>query len=330
MSRINSARMAKAISVGIIGLGVMGQRMLARLEAHPRVRARAAWDERAEIRAVVQKQYPALIITRDGASVATTRGVDVLYIATPPATHLEYAERGFDAGLAVLSEKPLTIDIAAARRTTARIEREGLKNAVNFSLASSPGLAALEAAMKDGSIGTPERIEIEASFARWPRAWQEAAGSWLAERREGGFTREVLSHFIFVAQRLLGLARIDSTKVDYPPDAIGAERALAARLTAGGLPVTISGRVGGSHPDFNRLTLVGSSGAVELHDWFGVRRRSGSGDWTLLGSPEENRALGQNRQLDQLVAMVLDRPHTLPSFAEALEVQRTVEALLRG
>jgi predicted dehydrogenase len=322
--------MAKAISVGIIGLGVMGQRMLARLEEHPRARARVAWDPRREIQDEVQKKHPALIIARDAAAAIATRGLDCLYIASPPSTHLEYAERGFDAGLAVLAEKPLTIDITAARRTITRIEREGLRNAVNFSLASSPGLAAFEAALKDGSIGKPEKIEIEARFERWPRAWQAAAGSWLAERREGGFTREVLSHFIFLVQRVLGLARIDASEVAFPPDGVSAERALSARLKAGGIPIAISARVDGADADFNRVRLIGTGGVVEIHDWFGLRRCGDDGVWIAEGSPEANRATGQTRQLDQLVAMVLGKSHTLPSFAEALEVQRTVEALLRG
>jgi predicted dehydrogenase len=318
------------IAIGVIGLGVMGQRMLARLAEHPRARARIAWDPDGAAMAAARARHPELLLAGDVDALLAQRGLDCLYVASPPGAHLEHAERGFDRGLAVFSEKPLTTDFAAARRTIARIERERLRNAVNFSLASSPGLAALEAALADGSVGTPQRVEIAVAFKEWPRAWQAAAGRWLAERKEGGFTREVLSHFVFVAQRALGPARIEESRVDYPPGGMGAERALAARLAAGGVPVTIEGRVGGEHPDFNRLTLVGSAGALELHDWFGLRRRAGEGPWQAAGTPEANRAAGQARQLDQLCAMVEGRPHTLPGFAEALEVQRTIEALLRA
>jgi predicted dehydrogenase len=318
------------IGIGVIGLGVMGQRMLARLAEHPGARARVAWDPDAAAMAATRARYPELLLAADVDALVATRGLDCVYIASPPGAHLDHAGRGFDRGLAVFSEKPLTTDFAAARRTIARIERERLRNAVNFSLASSPGLAAIQAALADGSIGAPQLLEIVVSFKEWPRAWQAAAGRWLAERQEGGFTREVLSHFVFVAQRALGPARIETSRAEYPPDGVGAERALTARLAAGGIPVTIDGRVAGEHPDFNRLTLRGSAGAVELHDWFGVRRRSGEGPWRAEGTPESNRAHGQARQLDQLVAMVEGRAHTLPSFAEALDVQRTIEALLRG
>jgi predicted dehydrogenase len=304
--------------------------MLARLAEHPRARALAAWDPDPNAVAATAKRHPGLSIAADVGALVATPGLHCLYIASPPEAHLPHAERGFDAGLAVFSEKPLATDFAAAARTIARIEREGLRNAVNFSLASSPGLATLQAALTDGSIGSPVRIEIEVAFKEWPRPWQAAAGRWLAERKEGGFTREVLSHFVFLLQRALGPARIGAHRADYPGDGTGAEHALSAELTAGAVPVSIAGRVGGDHPDFNRFTLLGSEGALEIHDWFGVRRRTGEGAWQTLGTAEANRALGQVRQLDQLLAMVEGRAHTLPPFAEALEVQQTIENLLRS
>lgn len=322
--------MSEDIGFGVIGLGVMGQRMLARIADHPRGRVLAAWDPDAGVLAATKNRYPGLIATRTPAEVISAAGLHCLYVASPPASHLAYAEHAFDAGRAVFCEKPLTVDFDAARRSIARIERQKLRAAVNFSLASSPGLAAIAAALKDGSIGALRAVEIEVAFEQWPRAWQSAAGRWLAERAEGGFTREVLSHFVFVLQRVLGPATVESSRPDYPPDGVGAERAIEARLSAGGVPVSIEGRVGGSVPDFNRMTLLGSAGAAEIHDWFGLRRRRGNADWVAVRSPQENRAIGQAAQLDQVVAMVEGRPHFLPGFAEALAVQETIEALLTG
>ncbi len=322
--------MSERKQIGLISLGVMGQRMLARLAEHARVRALVAWDPNPAAVEQVRARYPDLRIAATAAEVIATTGLDCLYIASPPASHLAYAEQGFDAGLAVFSEKPLTVDFAAGREAIARIETERRRAAVNFSLASSPGLAAMQAAITDASIGKPQRVEIELGFERWPRSWQAAAGRWLAERAEGGFAREVLSHFIFVLQRALGPAAVEQAQPDYPADGVSSERALTARLQAGGLPVAIEARVGGSHPDFNRMTLSGTAGALEIHDWFGVRRRRGGGDWTALGTAQGNRQIGQTAQLDQLAAMIAGEAHTLPGFAEALAVQQTIEALLQG
>ena len=258
-----------------------------------------------------------------------TQGLRCLYIATPPVVHMTLTHAAFDAGLAVLCEKPLTVDFAAGREAIARIERERRPSAVNFSLASSPGLAMVCEVIKDGSIGTPLGVEIEASFTEWPRAWQSAAGTWLSERAEGGFTREVLSHFVFVLQRAFGKASVERSTPNFPNDGKNAERELRAQLKTGGLIVSVHGFVGGEEADTNRFTLTGSNGAIEMHDWFGLRRRSGEDAWTPVRSPQENREIGQAAQLDQLVALIEGRPHTLPSFAEALAVQETIEAMLR-
>jgi len=320
--------MSERIEIGVIGLGVMGQRMLARLAEHPRAHACAVWDPDAAALEQTRQRYPGIVAARAPGELIAMRELRCLYVASPPASHLEYAGQAFDAGLAVFCEKPLTVDFEAGRRSIARIAAQKLRAAVNFSLASSPGLAAMAAAAKDGSIGEPRAVEIEVSFDQWPRAWQSAAGRWLAQRAEGGFTREVLSHFVFVLQRVLGRASVERSQPEYPPDGVSAERALEGRLRAGGVPVAIEGRVGGSHPDFNRMTLSGSRGAVEIHDWFGLRRRRAAGDWVAERSPQENRAIGQAVQLDQVVAMAEGRAHALPDFAEALAVQETIEALL--
>ena len=322
--------MSERKQAGVVSLGVMGQRMLARLAEHPRVRGLVAWDPNPAAAAEVQKRYPDLRIAATAAEVIATPGLDVLYVASPPASHLAYVHQGFDAGLAVFCEKPLTVDFAAGRKAIARIEAERRRAAVNFSLASSPGLAAMQAAVRDGSIGEPKRIEIELAFDQWPRTWQAAAGRWLAERAEGGFAREVLSHFVFVLQRALGKAAVEEAKPDYPADGVASERALKARLRAGGVPVTVAAQVGGKHADFNRMTLVGSAGAIEIHDWFGLRRRRNGGDWIADGTPQSNRQIGQAAQLDQLAAMIDGQAHTLPSFAEALAVQETIETILKG
>lgn len=323
--------MPSPLNIGVIGLGVMGQRMLARLAAHDRLQARTVWDANPEAVARTLAAYPQLQAAASAEALIATPGLHSLYIATPPGPHMALSHQAFDAGLAVLCEKPLTTDFAAARTAIERIAREGRRAAVNFSLASSPGLQALvEAARPGGLFGTLEAVAIELAFAAWPRPWQSAAGAWLAERAEGGFSREVLSHFIFVLQRVLGPATVLSAQADYPDDGRSAERALTARLVAGGVPVTVDARVGGDLDDFNRMAWTGRDGAIELQAWFGLRRQRRGGDWADVGDPAALRQQGQADQLDQWVAMVEGRPHGLPGYAEALAVQDTIEALLAG
>lgn len=324
-------------NIGVIGLGVMGQRMLARLALHPQLRATRVWDADPQALARTLAAWPQLQASTSAEALIATPGLQSLYIATPPAPHMVLANRGFDAGLAVLCEKPLTVDFAAARRTIQRIAREGQRAAVNFSLASSPGLATLQAAVQrpaEGLLGPAVAARIELAFAAWPRPWQAAAGAWLGRRAEGGFSREVLSHFIFVLQRVLGPATVLRSRPTYPADGQGAETALQAQMQmqghTGTIPVEVDAAVGGALDDFNRLTLSGSRGELALHDWFGLAQRQGAGEWQSLGNAADLRAQGQEAQLTQWLALIEGRPHSLPGFAEALAVQETIEALLAG
>jgi predicted dehydrogenase len=175
-------------------------------------------------------------------------------------------------------------------------------------------------------------VDIELAFSAWPRPWQAAAGLWLAQRAEGGFVREVLSHFIFVLQRVLGPASVLASTVAYPDDGIGAETALQARLQVGGVPVQIEGRVDARQvqADHNRMVWQGSEGAIELREWFALSRRRAGEDWVALGDAAAMRAAGQAAQLEQWVALIEGRAHGLPGFAEALAVQQTIEDLLAG
>jgi predicted dehydrogenase len=325
--------MTNPLNIGVVGLGVMGQRMLARLAVHPRLRATWVWDADPQALASTLAAYPHLQASHSALALIGSPGLHSLYIATPPAPHMALANQGFDAGLAVLCEKPLTVDFNAARRTIERIERQGHRAAVNFSLASSPGLAALQAAVQQPGasvLGQALSARIELAFAAWPRPWQAAAGRWLAERAEGGFSREVLSHFIFVLQRVLGPATVLSSTPSYPPDGRSAETALRARLQAAGIPIEVDAAVTGALDDFNRLSVLGSTGEFELRDWFGAAHRAQGGAWQSLGSAADLRQRGQDDQLSQWVALIEGRPHSLPGFGEALAVQQTIETLLAG
>ncbi|MDY0744176.1 Gfo/Idh/MocA family oxidoreductase [Paucibacter sp. R3-3] len=325
--------MAETLKVGVIGLGVVGQRMLGRLAAQQRLEAVAVWDTDPAAIARALAAYPALHATTSAEELIAHPGLDTVYIATPPGPHMPLSELAFDAGLAVFCEKPLTVDFDAARHCIARIEAEGHRAAVNFALAASPGLSVLQTRFGIAShlpLGALREVQIELAFATWPRPMQAAAGPWLNERHSGGgFAREVLSHFIFVLQRVLGPAKVQAHRVAYPDDGITAETALRAELLAGGVPVRIDGRIGNDErADYNRMLWHADGGEIELTRWFGqIEQRLHEGT-RLEDDPEAVRNASQVDQLKQWEAMIEGRSHSLPGFAEALAVQETIERLL--
>jgi len=316
-----------SVAIGIIGAGIMGERLLnAILQQDPAlVRAAGIWDPAPAALERMARTFPQVPRLADAA--AAIAAGDCTYIASPPASHLGHARAALAAGKAVFCEKPLSVDVADAR---AFVAEAGDRGAVNFPFASSPAVATLRRWVEAGEIGTPRRIGIEVAFARWPRGWQVDAAGWLDRPMQGGFTREVVSHFLFLSRRFCGPMVLEQAHAAcHTPDA--SERAIAARITAGGIPVTLMGGVGTTlKDDHNTWTLWGSNGAIRLRDWSVAERLTGQ-EWVPdpAAMPNERmRPLVLRRQLEGVARMTRGEPHHLATIQEALDVQTVVEAVL--
>ncbi len=330
MSHATSIRFGP-VHFGTIGFGIMGERLLRAALAHDpaTLTLAGAWDPAADAMARLAGELPQ--VRRFASLEELLAACDCVHIASPPLVHLAQLEAAVDAGAAVLCEKPLAVDVAAARATVARVNAQGGRAAVNFPFPSSFGVDQLDAWRKSGGVGTPARVEIDVAFATWPRPWQMAAASWLSKRADGGFTREVVSHFLFLTLRQLGPVTLKSALVTYP-SGDGCETAITAELAAGDIPITLRGTIGTTDkPDHNTWTLHGSTGAIRLRDWAIAERLGADGVWTAAAEPrsnEEMRPLVLMRQLDKLIALTRGEPHTLATLDEALSVQMLVEAML--
>lgn len=315
--------------MAIIGLGIMGRRMLASALAHPRFEISGLWDPSADALAQVRKQLPGAPIAADAR--AAMDGADVVYLACPPAPRKAYALAAATAGQGVFLEKPLGTDVAASRDLLARLQQSGCPAAVNFTQAASVGFEELRRAIDAGETGDLLGIDIVVSYPAWPRAWQVEA-DWLRFRAEGGYTREVISHFLFLAQRFLGPLRLCSALPRYPADPALCELDMLARLeTADGRPVQVMGSTGGRQPDRQEVTVKGERSSFQFRE-FSQLWRSDGGPWVeaYAASNLDPRQAALQRQLTDLDLCLQGLPHRLATVEEALAVQVLVEGMLRG
>lgn len=319
------------IDLGIIGAGIMGERMAraALGEAADTVRVTGIWDPQPAALARITADLPALVPVASAETLIAAAAC--VYIASPPASHLAHAAAALAAGRAVFSEKPLAVDVPAAEAFAAA--HEGARIAVNFPMASSQAVATLARWIGEGAVGRPRRLAIEVGFAHWPRPWQQDAVGWLDRREQGGFTREVVSHFLFLTRRLCGALTLLEGRAEFP-EAGRSERAITARLTAGGVPATLAGGVGTTAKDDHNLwTLEGEAGAIRLRDWSIAERLGADGSWQPDPAALPNaqtRMVVLKRQLGAVARMTRGETHHLATLAEALDVQRVVERILTG
>jgi predicted dehydrogenase len=316
--------------MAIIGLGIMGRRMLDNALLHPRFEVVGAWDPSPASVAKAQEVMPGLPVA-DSAEAAM-QGADVVYLACPPGPRKAYALTAAAAGQGVFMEKPLGTDNAASRDLVERLRSARLPGVVNFTQSSSRGFEELRRAIAAGETGELLGIDIIVQYPAWPRAWQ-AEADWLRFRDEGGYTREVISHFLFLASRFLGPLKLTHASPRYPADPALCELDLLARLeTADGRPVTILATTGGQQPDRQEVTVRGSRLNHQFREFYQLWRSDGGPwaeavDWT---TGEDPRRSALQRQLTQADLWLQGHPHLLATAEEALAVQELVEAMLEG
>jgi predicted dehydrogenase len=315
--------------MAIIGLGIMGRRMLANALAHPRFEISGLWDPSAVSVAKTRELMPGAPIASDAA--AAMAGADVVYLACPPGPRKAYALAAASAGQGVFMEKPLGTDEAESRDLVARLRADRRGAVVNFTQASSRGFEELRRAIDAGETGELVGIDVVVSYPSWPRAWQMDA-DWLRFRAEGGYTREVISHFLFLAGRFLGPLRLCAASPRYPADPTLCELDMLARLeTADGRPVNVLGTTGGRQPDRQEVTVKGSRASYQFREFYQLWRSDG-GPWTeaVDWSNEDPRTSALQRQLTEVDQWLRGKPHRLATAEGALDVQLLVEGMLAG
>ena len=222
----------KTHRVGIIGLGTVGARFVEQFNLHERFELTACWDASSEAKDRFRSTENVVESPED-----VIANCDVVYIAVPPAAHATYVEQAVAAKCAIFCEKPLGVDIEESEHILQLVESSGLPSAINYVFGSAPSAVELGRRVSAGELGDIVSVEFMMHLTEWPRAWQ-AAATWLAEAAEGGWIREVGSHYVFLAQRLFGEVALEHCLVRRPEMHL-AENLVTARLNSGHAPFTM-------------------------------------------------------------------------------------------
>ena len=132
--------------------------------------------------------------------------VDIVYVATPPSSHLEYVLAAAAAGKHVLVEKPMAMNAAEGREMVAACAAAGVELFVAYYRRFWPHILRLRALLAEGVIGRPLLGVVDVS-------WDDVAGRRRAGTRAwrddpaigggGGFV-DICSHRIDLLVWLLG------------------------------------------------------------------------------------------------------------------------------
>ncbi len=264
------------------------------------------------------------------AELAADDGIDVVYVATPHASHHAHARMCLEAGRAVLVEKPLTTDPADAAELAALARDRGLFLMEAMWTRFNPVVVRLRNLVTGGRIGEVRAVHADFSIAH---AFDPAHRLWDPELG-GGAVLDLGVYALSLVSMLLG--RPDSAvAVAVPaPTGVDANTGILLGHASGAVALLHCGLQAESP---QRATVVGSTGWIEVRAPFFrptglVLHRPGA-------APEQYSVTlpghGYTYQADEVarclnVGLVESPMMPLEESISVLETARTLTAASRG
>ena len=214
------------IRVGIVGLGFMGRMhyrcwkaipdatITAICEANPKVLAAAGEPSKGNVEGAADHiDLKDVSVHSDLGELLATRSVDALSITLPTFLHPDTTVKALEAGVHVLCEKPMALDVAdcdrmaAAARSAARVLQIG--HCIRF----WPEYVVTRQLIQGGLFGRT----IAASFRRYTAMPAWSPDSWFAdEQRSGGQPLDLHIHDTDYIHHVFGLPATVSSVADGP------------------------------------------------------------------------------------------------------------------
>lgn len=317
----------------LIGAGFIGSVHAANLAAHPGIEFSLVYDidpARASSLAAAHRTRAAT----DLAEVFDPAGIDAVFIASSTDTHAQHLARAAEAGIAVLCEKPIDLDLDRARETAAHAAGHGVPVMVDFNRRFDRDYAELQRIVADGEIGDVELIQLSTRGPSLPPL------SYIAV--SGGQMRDQTVHFFDLARWISGL---DPVEVFATGSALADPRlaehddvdvsAVTLRLATGALvQIDSARRTGYGYGYDERIEVLGSTGMAEA-------RRHRTGNVSRYGAGrvvEDGLHPGWFERvrptyaaaLDHFVTALANGTAPAPSLEDGLKAQAVAEAATRS
>ncbi len=183
------------IRVAVLGAGRIGRIHASSVAANPRAELVVVADP-IETAARSLADRLGCEAALDADAVIARDDVDAIVIGTPSDTHARLLMLAARAGKAVLCEKPLDNDVAAADAAIAELDRLGVPVMMAFNRRFDPSYAAMRRAIDAGEIGDVRQVVITSRDPGLPPRDYVA--------HSGGIFRDMVIHDFDMARFLLG------------------------------------------------------------------------------------------------------------------------------
>lgn len=198
----------RTIRTAVVGYGLAGSVFHAPLlAANSSYSLDAVATSDAGRRAAASSRLPGVEVMRDGAAVLKRAAdLDLLVLATPPATHHSLAKAALEAGLDVVVDKPFAVTSGQGQELIDLARQLGRVLTVFHNRRWDGDFLTLRKLLAAQSLGSVTRFESR--FERWSPAISKAWKARATAVDGGGILFDLGSHLIDQALQLFGPAAV--------------------------------------------------------------------------------------------------------------------------
>ena len=234
---------------------------------------------------------------------------DAALVLTPPATHRVLVEHALAAGLHVLVEKPMALEMAEARGMAHAARSAGRQLRVGFTRRFRPPYRLL----RDRVQGAPHRVAAISCRLAFPSAAWDARGGFLGVDAVGGGVHEdVLSHLVDLVRWISGVEPVRARARALADGSITCELALDSGISAS------CQAAHATYTEYFEVAWRGGGAAAASGVRGYVRRRASGHRVPIRAWMADRSALALNRVLGRRGLTALSFETQLRDFARAI------------
>ncbi len=221
----------------------------------------------ADYRIDPERAYPDLA-TMFAGEAARGDGIDFVSIVSPNHHHLPAARAALAAGVAVMSDKPMTASLAEARELANLVARAGRPYALTYTYSGYPLVREARARVAAGAIGTVRKVVVE-----YPQGWlagpaEGKQAEWRvdpARSGAGGCIGDIGVHAFQLAEFVTGL-RVTRLLADLaavvPGRALDDDCTILLRFDNGARGVLLASQIEVGELNGLRIRVYGDKGGI--------------------------------------------------------------------
>ena len=315
--------MKNKMNIGIIGAGVVAERIINAAKIHPRANIKGIYDNNSDKLKEVVDKYK---LTGVGSykDLLEDKEIDIIYLAVPPKYHYPIALDVFESGKHFICEKPLANSKEEGEHMAKLSLEKNIVTAMNFPTIYTKAFNKIESLLKEDFIGELVRVEFQGYFTSWPRFWQQ--NNWIDTREQGGFVREVVTHYIQIIQRLFGEIENVVSFIEYPEDPNKSEKSIIAKGKIGDVQVLINAVADIGMKEDLAFKIFGSKGSIFLKNWRELWVSDEGGNMKEIEIVEESNLV---QLLNNVFRAIDGEEANVVNFEEGYRTHRVIEELIK-